>query len=55
MQKGSLDKVLAKTGKISDVILGEITLQILLGLAYLHKTLKIIHRDIKPANILINQ
>jgi len=27
----------------------------LLGLAYLHKTLKIIHRDIKPANILINE
>lgn len=54
MEKGSLDKLLVKVGKLSDVILGEITYQILLGLAYLHKSLKIIHRDIKPANILIN-
>lgn len=48
MEKGSLDKLLVKVGKLSDVILGEITYQILLGLAYLHKSLKIIHRDIKP-------
>ncbi|KRX06801.1 Protein kinase-like domain [Pseudocohnilembus persalinus] len=54
MDKGSLDKLLLQVGKINDVILGEITYQILQGLAYLHKNLKIIHRDIKPGNILLN-
>jgi serine/threonine protein kinase len=31
------------------------TVQILKGLEYLHKTMKVIHRDIKPSNILINK
>ena len=31
------------------------TIQILKGLEYLHKTMKVIHRDIKPSNILINK
>jgi len=30
------------------VIIGIISIQILRGLEYLHKSLKVIHRDIKP-------
>lgn len=29
-------------------------LQVLLGLIYLHKELRVIHRDIKPSNLLLN-
>jgi serine/threonine protein kinase len=41
-------------GKISESILGMISFQVLKGLEYLHKTMKVIHRDIKPSNLLIN-
>lgn len=36
-------------------IIGLMTVQILRGLEYLHKTMKVLHRDIKPSNILINK
>lgn len=54
MDQGSLENVLRKSQKISEAILGIITYQVLQGMKYLHKDLKIIHRDIKPGNILIN-
>jgi serine/threonine protein kinase len=54
MDLGSLETILKSSKQIPEIILGMITLQILNGLNYLHKDLKIIHRDIKPANILAN-
>ncbi|KAL0479071.1 hypothetical protein AKO1_007893 [Acrasis kona] len=54
MDCGSLDDVYRVAGKIPEVVLSEITYQILQGLAYL-ETRKIVHRDIKPANVLLNK
>lgn len=55
MDAGSLADVVKEVGKVPEIILGMITLQILRGLDYLHKTMKVIHRDIKPSNILLNK
>lgn len=55
MDAGSLADVVKEVGKIPEIILGMITVQILKGLDYLHKTMKVIHRDIKPSNILLNK
>lgn len=55
MDLGTLTTIYMKVGPISHAILGGMTLQILKGLLYLHKTLKRIHRDIKPSNILCNR
>jgi serine/threonine protein kinase len=55
MDAGSLADVVKEVGKIPEIIIGLITVQILRGLDYLHKTMKVIHRDIKPSNILINK
>ncbi|KAM3130241.1 hypothetical protein pb186bvf_017636 [Paramecium bursaria] len=54
MNYGTLQDVLKKVGRISEVILGHIAFQVLKGLDYLHRCKKIIHRDIKPSNLLIN-
>jgi len=54
MDKGSLADLLKKVGTISEIILGVITYQVLKGLEYLHKNMRMIHRDIKPSNLLIN-
>jgi hypothetical protein len=54
MDKGSLADLLKKVGTISEPILGMITYQVLKGLEYLHKNMKVIHRDIKPSNLLLN-
>jgi len=54
MDKGSLADLLKKVGTISEPILGMITFQVLKGLEYLHKNMKVIHRDIKPSNLLLN-
>lgn len=53
MNAGSLASILQKVGRIPEQILAMITLLLLRGLEYLHKTQKIIHRDIKPSNILL--
>ena len=55
MDAGSLTNVLQEVKKIPEIILGMITVQILKGLEYLHKNMKVIHRDIKPSNILLNK
>jgi serine/threonine protein kinase len=61
MNLGSLDKVIETINKknlkvpfIPEIVLSQMTYQILLGLKYLHKVKHQIHRDIKPGNILIN-
>jgi serine/threonine protein kinase len=54
MDKGTLLDIMKKVKKIPEEILGMISLQILRGLDYLHRVMRIIHRDIKPTNILIN-
>jgi hypothetical protein len=54
MDKGSLGDVIKSCGSLPEVIIGMITFQVLKGLEYLHKTIKVIHRDIKPSNLLLN-
>ena len=55
MDAGTLSDVVKEVGPIPEMILGMITIQILRGLEYLHKTMKVTHRDIKPSNILLNK
>jgi mitogen-activated protein kinase kinase 1 len=55
MNAGSLLNVIDKIGKINEDIIGMIALQILNGLDYLHKKVKVSHRDIKPSNILLSR
>ncbi|KAL4481388.1 hypothetical protein ABPG72_010541 [Tetrahymena utriculariae] len=54
MDMGTLGDLIKKFSKIPEVIIGIITHQVLKGLEYLHKTMKVIHRDIKPSNLLVN-
>jgi len=56
MNAGSLEGVLrAAPGKrIPETVLGQIVLQMLHGLVYLHKEKHQLHRDLKPANILLS-
>ncbi len=59
MDGGTLEIIKEKLNENQDklnlVPLLYIILQVLKGLTYLNKELKIIHRDIKPANILVNK
>jgi mitogen-activated protein kinase kinase 1 len=55
MDAGSLTGILETVKTIPEDILGLMTIQMLRGLDYLHKTMKVIHRDIKPSNILLNK
>lgn len=48
MDAGSLADAIKEVGKIPEMVIGMITIQILRGLEYLHKVKKVIHRDIKP-------
>lgn len=54
MDGGSLDLVLKKAGRISEQILGQITINVIKGLIYLREKHQIIHRDVKPSNVLVN-
>lgn len=55
MDAGSLTSILEVVKRIPEDILGLMLIQMLRGLDYLHKTMKVIHRDIKPSNILLNK
>lgn len=55
MDAGSLAGIIKEVGKMPEMIIGLLTVQILKGIEYLHKTMKVIHRDIKPSNILLNK
>jgi serine/threonine protein kinase len=55
MDAGSLAGVIKEVKQVPEPIIGLMTVQILRGLDYLHKNMKVIHRDIKPSNILINK
>ena len=48
MDMGSLADLVKLCGRVSENLLGLITLQVLLGLDYLHHKMHLIHRDIKP-------
>eukprot|EP01083_Nonionella_stella_P005411 15626_1 len=54
MDAGSLYDVSKKAGRMPENALGEITLQVLTGLEYLHKQKHVVHRDIKPSNLLLD-
>ncbi|KAL7018579.1 hypothetical protein ACKWTF_010816 [Chironomus riparius] len=54
MDGGSLDLILKRAGRITEDILGKITVAVLKGLSYLRDKHAIIHRDVKPSNILVN-
>ncbi|MBN3281709.1 MP2K1 kinase, partial [Polyodon spathula] len=54
MDGGSLDQVLKKAGRIPERILGNVSIAVIKGLAYLREKHKIMHRDVKPSNILVN-
>ena len=47
MDGGSLDLVLMKKNRISEKIIGKVTIAVLKGLIYLREKLKILHRDVK--------
>jgi mitogen-activated protein kinase kinase 1 len=55
MDAGSLTQILEVVKRIPEDILGLMTIQMLRGLDYLHRVMKVIHRDIKPSNILLNK
>jgi len=54
MDGGSFDNIYRKCGKISEDVLGKVTVAVLDALVYMYKSYKIIHRDIKPSNMLMN-
>ncbi|XP_069766827.1 dual specificity mitogen-activated protein kinase kinase 1 isoform X1 [Narcine bancroftii] len=54
MDGGSLDQVLKKAGRITEQVLGKVSIAVNKGLAYLREKHKIMHRDVKPSNILVN-
>ena len=55
MNAGTLKEIFFFEKKIEEDYLKLFIFQILEGLNFLHRNLKIFHRDIKPANLLFNQ
>eukprot|EP01028_Stygiella_incarcerata_P000550 TRINITY_DN1078_c0_g1_i1.p1 TRINITY_DN1078_c0_g1~~TRINITY_DN1078_c0_g1_i1.p1 ORF type:complete len:405 (-),score=80.68 TRINITY_DN1078_c0_g1_i1:87-1223(-) len=55
MDCGSLHDFCVKNARrVPEVVLAQMTIQVLHALDYIHNTMHRIHRDIKPANILLN-
>lgn len=54
MDLGTLADLILPNKVFMEGALGLIAYQVLTGLDYLHRTVKILHRDIKPSNILVN-
>lgn len=54
MDGGSLDLVLKRAQRLSEDVLGKVTIAVLKGLNYLREKHQIMHRDVKPSNILVN-
>jgi serine/threonine protein kinase len=53
MDRGTLQAIVGKAA-VPEAVLGKIVMQIVDGLAYIHKEFHVLHRDVKPANILLN-
>lgn len=53
IEGGELFKILKDNDKFPEEVVKFIAAEILLGLEYLHKELKVSYRDIKPENIMI--
>lgn len=54
MDLGTLQHLVCEEYVLEEPILGHISYQMLKGLCYLHKKMRVIHRDIKPTNVLLN-
>lgn len=54
MDCGSLATVLRRHGVLPEPLLARVSRDMLGGLDYLHRVLKVVHRDIKPSNVLLN-
>eukprot|EP01104_Vermistella_antarctica_P013314 TRINITY_DN4004_c0_g1_i1.p1 TRINITY_DN4004_c0_g1~~TRINITY_DN4004_c0_g1_i1.p1 ORF type:complete len:324 (-),score=43.59 TRINITY_DN4004_c0_g1_i1:43-1014(-) len=54
MDSGSLLDVVYGYDPIPERVLSRLTRQLLDGINYMHRELRVIHRDIKPANLLVN-
>ena len=52
MDGGSLDLVLMKKNRISEKIIGKVTISVLKGLIYLRDRLKCLHRDVKYVKVI---
>ncbi|KAL4499812.1 hypothetical protein ABPG72_015161 [Tetrahymena utriculariae] len=55
IQGGELFTLLKHCGQFTEKVAKFIIAEIILGIQYLHETLKIIYRDIKPENILLTK
>jgi len=53
MNAGALSDMLEVTKTVPERNLANITWQVLDGLEYLHREMKVIHRDVKPSNLLL--
>lgn len=54
MDLGTLANLILPNKVLPEPVIGNISYQVLKGLEYLHKTMRVVHRDIKPTNILMN-
>jgi len=55
MDAGSLFDVLKQKKRLPEHHIATVAAQVLAGLQYLHKELRVVHRDVKPSNLLVNR